>query len=155
MVVRDGCEGWWVAILLCKIFKINSYFFPIFGGKFLFFSYFLRARIPIFLFFWPFLLLDALPLSNFTFVIRFQTSHINQFKIVIVIGRRVSLWKLFSYLAYLYTIQNPIDNWSWTLWSLSHKLHARGIPHDNTKRNYLRVLSFQAVVCGICIANLN
>ena len=60
VVVRDDCEGWWEAILLCKIFKINSYFFPIFSGKFLFFSYFLGARIPIFLFFWPFLLLDAL-----------------------------------------------------------------------------------------------
>ena len=60
MVVRDGCEGWWETTLLCKIFKINSYFFPIFSGKFLFFSYFLGARIPIFLFFWPFLLLDAL-----------------------------------------------------------------------------------------------
>ena len=59
-MVRDGCEGWWQAILLCKIFKINSYFFPIFSGKFLFFSYFLGAQIPIFLFFWPFLLLDAL-----------------------------------------------------------------------------------------------
>ena len=60
MVDRDGCEGWWEAILLCKIFKINSYFFPIFSGKFLLFSYFLGAQIPIFLFFWPFLLLDAL-----------------------------------------------------------------------------------------------
>ena len=64
MVDRDGCEGWWEAILLCKIFKINSYFFPIFSGKFLFFPYFLGARIPIFLFFWPFLLLDALPSAN-------------------------------------------------------------------------------------------
>ena len=66
MVDRDGCEGWWDSILLCKIFKINSYFFPIFSGKFLIFSYFLGARIPIFLFFWPFLLLDALsaPVSD-------------------------------------------------------------------------------------------
>ena len=43
-LVRDGCEGWWEAILLCKIFKINSYFFPIFSGKFLFFSYFLGHK---------------------------------------------------------------------------------------------------------------
>ena len=37
--------------LLCKIFNINSYFSPISSGEFLFFSYFLGARIPIFLFF--------------------------------------------------------------------------------------------------------
>ena len=65
MVDRDGSEEWWEAILLCKIFKINSYFCPIFSGKFLFFSYFLGARIPIFLFFWPFLLLDALDKSTY------------------------------------------------------------------------------------------
>ena len=64
-MVRDGCEGWWGGgILLCKRFKRNSYFFPIFSGKFLFFSYFLGAWIPIFLFFWPFLLLDALMLQK-------------------------------------------------------------------------------------------
>ena len=64
MVDRDGCEGWWEAILLCKIFKINSYIFPIFSGEFLFFSYFLGAQIPIFLLFWPFLLLDTLGMHS-------------------------------------------------------------------------------------------
>ena len=61
MVDRDGCEGWWEAILLCKIFKINFYFFPIFSGKFLFFPYFFRGTNSYFPIFWPFLLLDALP----------------------------------------------------------------------------------------------
>ena len=64
VVVRDGPEGWWEAILLCKIFIVNSYFFPIFSGKFLFFSYFLGPQIPIFLFFRPFLLLDALEVAT-------------------------------------------------------------------------------------------
>ena len=63
-MVRDSCEGWWEAILLCKIFKINSYFFPIFSGKFLFFSCYLGARIPIFLFFWPFLLRPELEIRE-------------------------------------------------------------------------------------------
>ena len=80
MVVRDGCEGWWEAILLYKIFKKNSYFFPIFSGKFLFFSYFLGAQIPIFLFFWSFLLLDALPatMSRF-FSIQMIDSYVEKF----------------------------------------------------------------------------
>ena len=65
-MVRDGCEGWWEASLLCNIFKINSYFFPIFSGEFLFFSYFLGAQIPIFLFFWSFLLLDTPRLCFYT-----------------------------------------------------------------------------------------
>ena len=45
---------------LCKKMNKYPYFSPIFLLKFLFFSYFLRLEIPIFLFFWSCLSLDTL-----------------------------------------------------------------------------------------------
>ena len=43
-------------LTICKY----SYFFPILGRKFLFFSYFFGLNIPIFLFFWRYAGVDAL-----------------------------------------------------------------------------------------------